>query len=123
MSNRYDAAQRALIRAWYDWRHTELPVDDFRQNRTASPTYLAELTLDHLRAYVYALGSAYFEGRPRDYPEAIANHLEALHTAETAFEEAAIDDERRRPYRAYADATRTLLHALLRSLAATDHAS
>ena len=108
-----DEAQREFIRAWYTWRHTPLPVDTFRSNRTADPAYMVEFALDHLRSYVYALGSAFMEDRKWDYPSLVADQLEQLHGAEADLENGAVPEERRAPYRAYVAATRAVLHRLL----------
>ena len=106
-------AQRAFIRAWYTWRHTELPVDAFRANRSTEPSFTVEFALDHVRSYVYALGSAFMEERPWDYPSLVADQLEQLHGAEADLEEGPIPEGLRAPYRAYVAATRALLHHLL----------
>ena len=108
-----DEAQRAFIRAWYVWRHMDFPVDAFRSNRSAEPSYMVEFALDHLRSYVYALGSAFMEERPWDYPSLVADQLEQLHGAEADLEYGPIPEDRRAPYREYVAATRTLLHRLL----------
>ena len=113
-------AQREFIRAWYTWRHTPLPVDTFRSNRTADPAYMVEFALDHLRSYVYALGSAFMEERKWDYPSLVADQLEQLHGAEADLENGAIPEARREPYRAYVAATRAVLHRLL-ARAAAEH--
>lgn len=108
-----DEAQRDFIRAWYHWRHTALPVDSYRGDRSLDATYTVEFALDHLRSYVYALGSAFMEERPRDYPAHIADQLERLHEAEADLEYGEIPEEMRAPYREYIAATRALLHRLL----------
>lgn len=108
-----DEAQREFIRAWYSWRHTPLPVDTYRTNRSGDPGYTVEFALDHLRSYVYALGSAFMEERPRDYPALVADQLEQLHNAEADLENGPIPEDRRAPYREYVAATRIVLHRLL----------
>ncbi len=113
-----DEAQREFIRAWYAWRRTPLPVDAFRSNRSGEPAYMVEFALDHLRSYVYALGSAFMEDRRWDYPSLIADHLEQLHGAEADLENGEIPEDRRAPYREYVAATRAVLHRLLARTAA-----
>ena len=74
--------------------------------------------LDHLRSYVYALGSAFMEDRRWDYPSLIADQLEQLHGAEADLENGPIPEDRRAPYREYVAATRAVLHRLLARTAA-----
>lgn len=108
-----DAAQRDFIRAWYAWRRTPLPVESFRQDRGNAASYTVEFALDHLRSYVYALGSSFMEDRPRDYAALVGDYLEQLHEAEADLENGPIPEEQRGPYREYVAATRLLLHRLL----------
>ncbi len=113
-----EEAQREFIRAWYVWRHTPLPVDAYRSNRSDEPSFTVEFALDHLRSYVYALGSSFMEERPRDYPALVADNLEHLHGAEADLENGPIPEDGRAPYREYIAATRALLHRLLARAAA-----
>lgn len=108
-----DTAHRDFIRAWYAWRHTPLPVESFRQGRASEPGYTVEFALDHLRSYVYALGSAFMEERPRDYAALVGDYLEQLHWAEADLENGPVPEGRRDAYRAYVAATRLVLHRLL----------
>lgn len=113
MSSTESAAQREFVRAWDAWRSTPLPVEAFRRDRSDEPTFTVEFSLHHLRGHVQGLASAFAEGRPRDYAELVANHLERLHEAEADLENGPVPEADRAPYREYIAATRLLLHRLL----------
>jgi hypothetical protein len=108
-----DEARREFEREWQVWRHTVLPVDACRADRADEPTFTVEFALDHLRSYVYALGSSFIEERPRDYATHTADLLERLHEAEADLEFGIVPEQERAPYRAYVAATRAVLHRLL----------
>ena len=113
MSSTESAAEREFVRAWHAWRHTPLPVESFRRDRSGEPSFTVEFALHHLRGHVHGLASAFAEGRRRDYAELVANHLERLHEAEADLENGPVPEAGRAPYREYVAATRLLLHRLL----------
>ncbi len=103
-------AKSAFVRAWYAWRRTPLPVDDFLARRGRAPEHDIQLELDHLASSLYALGMAAMEGRARDFGALCDSRRETLREAEGLLE--ALSPDARAPYRTWMDQSRALLDAL-----------
>jgi orotidine-5'-phosphate decarboxylase len=100
----------AFVRAWHAWRHTPLPVDEFRGGRAGAPAYDVQLVLDHLAGSIYSSGAAAMEGRAWDFGAICERHRESLREADGLLE--TLPADAREPYRAWIDHSRALLDAL-----------
>jgi hypothetical protein len=102
----------AFGQAWRAWMHTPAPVEHARRRDTRAPAYEAELVMDQLASHVYSLGLSLQAGERLDYEAVAADRLRNLHGAETLLDDANLTESRRRPYLAWIEATRVLLHAV-----------
>jgi hypothetical protein len=99
-----------------------VPTENFRLARNSAPTYVVELELDHLVSYLNGIVGGFMEGKPWEHRAHVADHLETLHSVEADLAASLADDGRKQELQRFIDATRLVLHTLLRWLTSRDQA-
>ena len=108
------ALPRSYTRAWYAWRHTDLPRAALRDGRGRSAVYGVVLDLDHMQSYIYGLGLGVESGRPVDFKARAADTLAELQAIEATLDGLDLGTAERAPLDRFIAATRTVLRELAR---------
>ncbi len=103
---------RSLGQAWFTWRRTAWPTENYRQGQRKAVTYWLECSLDHVASYMEALQNGSPRGRVGS--ELVSRLLVDLDLAELELRNCGVSESSKDRYWVFIAATRRVLTELER---------